>query len=116
MESPDAGPPPDSSSSPADAPSLQYSRKRRTHPILLLLLGVVGAAMIAGGLWAAYYRDTTVPNTQANLNAAGFSTPVVNKLDPSFTDADGDLIADAPADPSKLIDPPTITFCFVAND
>ena len=32
------------------------------------------------------------------------------KLDPRFTDANGDLVADAPTDPAKLIDPDTLIF------
>lgn len=33
-------------------------------------------------------------------------------LDPRFTDADGDLIADTPADPKKWIDPSTLVFAY----
>jgi phosphonate transport system substrate-binding protein len=34
----------------------------------------------------------------------------------NFTDADGDMLADTPTDPAKLIDPPTLVFCYVADD
>ncbi len=33
-------------------------------------------------------------------------------LDPRYTDADGDLLADIPTDASKLIDPPTLVFAY----
>lgn len=33
-------------------------------------------------------------------------------LDPRFTDANGDLVADTPSDPSKLIDPDTLIFAY----
>lgn len=33
-------------------------------------------------------------------------------LDPRFTDANGDLVADTPSDPSKLIDPDTLVFAY----
>lgn len=33
-------------------------------------------------------------------------------LDPRFTDADGDLVADAPADPKDWIDPSTLVFAY----
>jgi phosphonate transport system substrate-binding protein len=104
--------PPDS----GDAATVAYQRpaRRSTNPILLLLFIVVGTAAVAAGLWVGYFREEPVNNTQANLSAAGFSAPVVNKLDPRFTDADGDLLADAPTDPSQLIDPPTIIFSYVA--
>ncbi|WP_455374038.1 phosphate/phosphite/phosphonate ABC transporter substrate-binding protein [Limibacillus halophilus] len=34
------------------------------------------------------------------------------KLDPRFTDADGDLIADIPSDPAQQVDPDTIIFAY----
>lgn len=34
------------------------------------------------------------------------------KLDPRFTDANGDMVADAPTDPSKRIDPDTLIFSY----
>jgi len=34
------------------------------------------------------------------------------KLDPRFTDANGDMVADAPTDPSKQIDPDTLIFSY----
>lgn len=111
-------PPSDLSSSapPSDSSHVEVRRPRRrsTHPILLLLLIVVVTAAIAGGLWFGYYRATPVNNTETNLSAAGFNTPVVNKLDPRFVDADGDLLADAPSDPAQWIDPPTVVFSYVA--
>jgi phosphonate transport system substrate-binding protein len=33
-------------------------------------------------------------------------------LDSRYTDADGDLIADIPTDPSKLVDPDTLIFAY----
>src|SRR5581483_2842609 len=34
------------------------------------------------------------------------------KLDARFTDANGDMVADMPTDPSKLIDPDTLIFAY----
>src|SRR5919106_1864508 len=34
------------------------------------------------------------------------------KLDSRFQDADGDMVADTPADPSKQIDPATLVFAY----
>lgn len=34
------------------------------------------------------------------------------KLDPRFTDANGDMVADAPADPAKQLDPDTLIFAY----
>lgn len=45
----------------------------------------------------------------------GLDNPAArNALDPRYTDADGDLVADAPADAAKQIDPPTLKFSYVA--
>ena len=33
-------------------------------------------------------------------------------LDPRFTDADGDLVADTPEDPAALVDPPVLVFAY----
>jgi phosphonate transport system substrate-binding protein len=33
-------------------------------------------------------------------------------MDPRFTDADGDLVADAPADPKDWVDPPVLVFAY----
>ncbi|OYY80809.1 MAG: phosphonate ABC transporter substrate-binding protein, partial [Rhizobiales bacterium 35-66-30] len=34
------------------------------------------------------------------------------KLDPRFTDANGDMVADAPSDPAKQLDPDTLIFAY----
>ncbi len=41
--------------------------------------------------------------------------PIRNALDPRYVDADGDLIADAPTDPSKQLDPATLTFSYLTT-
>ncbi|HTL31302.1 MAG TPA: phosphate/phosphite/phosphonate ABC transporter substrate-binding protein, partial [Tepidisphaeraceae bacterium] len=50
------------------------------------------------------------------MQVSGLENPVTNKLDERFTDANGDGLADTPADPSKLIDPPTLKFSYVATE
>jgi phosphonate transport system substrate-binding protein len=119
MEPADAGQSsPDLSSSSSSNSSVAWSRPPRTstNPFILLLLVLFGTAGIAWGLWAGYFREPPVNNTQANLSATGFGPPVVNKMDPRYTDADGDLVADPPTDASQFIDPPKISFCFIANE
>lgn len=44
--------------------------------------------------------------------AAAHSAQAEFKLDPRFTDADGDLIADIPSDAAQLIDPDTLIFTY----
>lgn len=42
----------------------------------------------------------------------GLAAASASALDARFKDADGDLVADAPANPSELIDPPTLIFAY----
>ena len=46
--------------------------------------------------------------------AAALAAPAMAefKLDSRYTDADGDLVADIPADPSQLVDPDTLIFAY----
>jgi phosphonate transport system substrate-binding protein len=88
---------------------------KRTNPILLLLLAILVAGVIGAALWMNFYHAPVVDQS-LNLRATGFNGPVIHKLAPEFTDSDGDLIADAPTDPAKWIDPPTICFSYVATD
>lgn len=48
----------------------------------------------------------TVTFAPSALSAAEF------KLDPRYTDADGDMVADAPSDPAQQIDPDTLIFAY----
>jgi phosphonate transport system substrate-binding protein len=45
--------------------------------------------------------------------AAALLAPLVGKaMDPRFKDADGDLVADAPANPAEFVDPPVLVFSY----
>jgi phosphonate transport system substrate-binding protein len=55
-------------------------------------------------------------NNQLILQTVGLDTPVKNKLDARYSDANGDGIADTPSDPAKLLDPDVLTFSYVAGD
>lgn len=93
------------------------SNSARTMLIVLLaVLAITGAAF---GIFQSsvvaprnasdqgYYRTlATMMQTLAEM------TP--SKLDPRFTDSTGSLLADAP-DPSLCIDPPKLTFSYVAG-
>ncbi|HYO09284.1 MAG TPA: phosphate/phosphite/phosphonate ABC transporter substrate-binding protein [Tepidisphaeraceae bacterium] len=94
--------------------------RRRTNPLLLLLGAVIVAAAIG---WIMYFVQVRRP-VQANRDMnSGLVQTVVGlrdarplKLDPKFVDADGDLVADAPADAKLQVDPPTLVFSFVGTD
>jgi phosphonate transport system substrate-binding protein len=48
----------------------------------------------------------------AAVLAPGLAAAEEFKLDARFTDANGDFVADAPTDPSKLLDPDTLIFAY----
>lgn len=97
-----------------------FVSRRSPSFIPIILLTVIA---VATGAAAMYFitiykpqQDSVKQTSERLLHMTGMDRPVTNKLADGFVDADGDMIADAPSDPSKLIDPPTLTFCFIASD
>ena len=52
---------------------------------------------------------------QSMLNWFGLTTPAPRGLDPKFSDADDDLVADPPTDPARRHSPDVLIFTFVAG-
>ena len=52
---------------------------------------------------------------RASAYILGLSRPVQNALDPRYTDADGDLLADVPTDAAKQQNPDTLVFSFLVS-
>ena len=48
------------------------------------------------------------------LWALGMDQPSTNRLDERFQDADGNLVADPPKEPSEWLDPETLKFSYLA--
>ncbi|MDB5298056.1 MAG: phosphonate transporter, periplasmic phosphonate-binding protein [Phycisphaerales bacterium] len=96
------------------------SRSGRTSIILLALLVLVPAAGVLGGLYLMRVRgpqqQSADEHAQLMLKLTGLGAPVTNRLAARFTDADGDLVADPPTDPKLLVDPPELTFSYIAVD
>jgi phosphonate transport system substrate-binding protein len=93
--------------------------KRIRRPIWqLLLAALVPAAIIVAALYFMWVKKPEQENLEAAhkvaLQFSGLNRPVTNKLDARFTDADNDLLADTPTDAGKLLDPPTLTFCYIS--
>lgn len=92
--------------------------KRSLFPVLVAV--VVTVLVVTLAMWTIFVRNPTQANVQMNRKSmetvVGLANPVKNILDSKFTDADGDLVADAPTDPAKLIDPPVIFFSYIASD
>lgn len=90
---------------------------------LTIVIAVVIVAAIAAFVYVVSARsirslmhDNQVLYERAVMRISGLENPVINKLSDKFTDANQDGLADTPTDPAKLIDPPTLTFSFVATD
>lgn len=85
--------------------------------VLLLLLPL--AILISGGAW--YWKNqidthTKDKNERDIYARLGIGNPQPKVLNPNFTDADGDLVADPPKDPSLFIDPERLTFSYVGAE
>jgi phosphonate transport system substrate-binding protein len=95
------------------------ARSGKVAPVLvLLLILVLPVAAILGTLYVVSIKRPLEQNAAENrerlMQVVGLRDPVKNRLDARFADADGDLVADVPADPKQLADPPTLVFCYVA--
>ena len=100
--------------SPAPPP-----RRRRTNPLVLFLMAFIPVACVALAMWYVQIRKPQAENKKLNSDliykTVGLKDAAPITLDPRFTDADGDLVADPPANPKDQIDPPTLMFSFVAT-
>lgn len=83
-----------------------------------VLMLVVPLAIVG---WAARMYSGNLENSaQAHLERTMASRLLADvasseKLNPKFTDANGDLVADAPKDKKELLDPEEINFSYVAS-
>jgi phosphonate transport system substrate-binding protein len=100
------------------------TRTESVRPSPRIGLSIVIAVVIVGVIAAVVYYFGVRALIQANeakyeqvvMQVSGLNNPVTNKLAAQFTDANSDGVADTPADPSKLLDPPTLKFSFVATE
>jgi phosphonate transport system substrate-binding protein len=103
---------PEPTPSPAPAPP-PAGRVSALRVLALLLVPVLIFGGVVGFFYFSEFRTVT-PVDFAKSIRAGVSNP--EKLDASFTDADGDLVADPPKDPAKQVDPDTLTFSTLERD
>lgn len=100
-----------------DTPT-ETTHRHHTSPLVLFLAIVLPVAAIAAVLWFVLVKMPKQQNQSMNeeliLQTVGLKTPVTNRLDPRFTDADGDLVADTPADATQQVDPDPLVFSYVA--
>ncbi len=91
--------------------------KRRTNPLLLLLMGVIPAAIVGIVMYQVQIKrpldENKALNSELIYKTVGLKDAAPITLDPRFADSDGDLVADTPSDAKQLIDPATLTFSYV---
>jgi phosphonate transport system substrate-binding protein len=95
------------------------SKKPSKSSIVLLLAAVVALAAF-GMVIYLQIQTLTQQRIQANqdtsLRLIGLTKPVVNRLGSPYIDTTGSLVAEPPADPSKQVDPDTLTVSYVATE
>jgi len=85
-----------------------------TNLVLLAVIVMLGVGMAV--VWRASLRSGEMDAARTLQQTIGLTSPVKNRLDARFTDADNDLVADAPTDPAAFVDPDELTFSYVAID
>lgn len=97
--------PPSSGSTPAPSPAPSSGPARSSSWGLTLTVALVLVAA-AGGVYAYFYFTTPLPPEPDKLAALRTyieNLKKVQSLDPAYTDANGDLVADPPTDPARLL-------------
>lgn len=92
---------------------------RRASVSSLLPILIVAIILILFGVWWSRPGPSLDRDRKAHgeilSSMTGLARPVSNKLSAQYADADGDLVADPPTDAAKQVDPPTLTFSYVAS-
>src|SRR5256885_16862457 len=87
-------------------------RRRRTNPVVLFLMAFIPVACAAAVLYYVQIRKPQTENKRLNseliYKTVGLKDAAPITLDARFSDADGDLVADPPANAKDQIDPPTV--------
>lgn len=98
-------------------PKFRHTRRGTAKVLAVVVLAIL---VIGGGVgWTLMRASEHVDIDDHNEligSMTGISRPVKNALDAKFTDANGDLVADAPTDAAKLLDPAEIVFTYVASE
>ena len=81
--------------------------------VLRLAITILLILAAAGGAYWYGVHSVKPPDVPA-LWALGMDQPSTNRLDERFQDADGNLVADSPKEPSEWLDPETLKFSYLA--
>ncbi|MEM6750686.1 MAG: phosphate/phosphite/phosphonate ABC transporter substrate-binding protein [Planctomycetota bacterium] len=105
---------PESTDAPAsDAPAAS-SRSADPARSPAALLGVIALILVVG-IGGFLYSKSQLPQPDEERDKAllGFGDPVENTLNERYTDADGDLVADAPTSADAMLDPDVVYFSYL---
>ena len=91
-------------------PSFSFARVMTLLVLAILVFG--GVYFVKSRQW----EQATRQNVPTMLVQMGFDSAKPMQLDPQYTDADGDLVADPPKSPSQLVDPDKLVFCFITSE
>ncbi|MGC4003404.1 MAG: phosphate/phosphite/phosphonate ABC transporter substrate-binding protein [Pirellulales bacterium] len=103
--------------SASDDAAVTGKRSFSTSRVLTALIPL--ALLVAGVVMIQRHRIEAEAESQAEqaaLAKLGLNAGGANRLAPEYVDADGDMIADPPSDPTKLIDPPTLVFSYIGAE
>jgi phosphonate transport system substrate-binding protein len=89
--------------------SKAFSRRVRITGTILALVAVTAA------WWIATQTEPPSDHSAVTLQVVGLDRPIQNRLHERFTDADGDLVADPPANAADLLNPETLTFAYIPS-
>lgn len=100
---------------------MSESQLNRPTPLLFLVGIPVLAVVIAGiALYIALVKGPSDANqkerTELLLRLTGLSQSVTNQLDPEYTDADADLVADVPTEKTRWVHPVTLRVSYLASE
>ncbi len=95
-------------------------RKKKTNPLLLLVLAIIAVGVFALGYWLIQVKKPMAENQELNQETVTRIVGLLDahplKLDERYQDADGDLLPDSPKDPKDQLDPATVTLSYVATE
>ncbi|HEY2828269.1 MAG TPA: phosphate/phosphite/phosphonate ABC transporter substrate-binding protein [Pirellulales bacterium] len=101
------------STAPQSNPPAASFSVARVLTLLVLAIVVIGLVYVAKSRqWDQQARE----KESTLLSQMGFGASTTMQLDPQFTDADGDLVADAPKDAAQQISPNKLMFAFIGSD
>src|SRR5690349_3786553 len=98
--------------SPVSPPTHSFSMTR-------VLLVAIPLGILCGWLmksyWPQHIEAETSRSSAEKLGSLMLGGSGDNRLDPQFSDTDGDLVADCPKDPTKQLVPATLVFAYIAG-